>query len=343
MSSADLTELLRASRPAAPETLKERVRAMSSAPPARTSWTRYAVRLPRLRLAVPALAATAVAAAALVAVIRPAHDNRATDALQRQELTNKLDTTGSQVQKAAAPSLAAGAATPTPSTGDRAVDYQAQIGIEVSDTDALSAATKRATTIARSLGGYVLSSQYSATESGRAMVTVRVPTARVQDALAQLTGLGKITSQQVQIQDLQEQLDRLAQQAAVLRGRIAHITALLGNPDLTSTRRAQLETQRAQLQADLRTLRQQESGVSHQAAFATIQLTLATKEGAGTPVPASRARRTLDEAGRILAWEGVALLYGLVVAGPFALVAGIVWLGARLRRRGEEQRLLARP
>ena len=100
--------------------------------------------------------------------------------------------------------------------------------------------------------------------------------------------------------------------------------------------------QRDALQASLRTIRQESTGISQRAALATIQLTLTSGEQSVAPVPASRARRTLDEAGRILAWEGVAVLYGLVVIAPFGLLAGIVWLTARLRRRSAEERLLAR-
>ena len=146
----------------------------------------------------------------------------------------------------------------------------------------------------------------------------------------------------MQIQDLQEQLDQLAREITVLRGRIAHITALLANQHLTAERRVQLETQRAELQSSLRSLRQQSTGVSKQAALATIQLDTGDEGRLGVPAPASRVRRTLDEAGRILAWEGVALLYGLVVVGPFALAGAAIWLAARTRRRGEERRLLAR-
>jgi TolA-binding protein len=146
----------------------------------------------------------------------------------------------------------------------------------------------------------------------------------------------------VQIQDLQEQLDQLSRQIAVLRGRIAHITALLADPNLTPDRRAQLETRRAQLQTDLRSTRLQSAGISKQASLATIQLTIATKQKSATPAPASRLRRTLHEAGRILTWEGVALLYCLVVAGPFALAGALAWFGARMRRRSIENRLLAR-
>jgi len=39
-------------------------------------------------------------------------------------------------------------------------------------------------------------------------------------------------------------------------------------------------------------------------------------------------------------WEGVAVLYALVVAGPIALVALLAWLARRLVRRREDERLL---
>jgi len=42
----------------------------------------------------------------------------------------------------------------------------------------------------------------------------------------------------------------------------------------------------------------------------------------------------------VLAWEGIALLYALVVAGPFILLGVLVWLALRLRRRQVETRLL---
>ena len=354
MTSTDITELLRSSRPVAPDGLRERVRAIAAAKPAPSPFARF--RLPRLRLVVPAVAASAVAAAALIAVVRPGHQPQTTLEAATQPATTELTfaaTTEATDQaraqnKAPAKTVqhgtAIGAGTrtaPTPTTG-RAQDYQAQIGIEVKDTDALSAATMRAMTIAQNLGGYVVASQYAASATGSASLTLRVPAAKVQDAIAQLSALGKLTSQQVQIQDLQEQLDQLAREVVVLRGRIAHITALLASSNLTAERRAQLQARRDQLQTDLRRIRQQSANVSTQASLATIQLTLVTKEHSATPAPASRVRRTLDQAGRILTWEGVALLYGLVVGGPFAIVGAVAWAGARMRRKNVEGRLLAR-
>jgi len=348
MTSADITELLRSSRPVAPDALRERVRAIAATKPAPSPGSRF--RLPRLRLVVPAVATTALAAAALIAVVRPAHQ-RAVFETAKQPATTELTAPVTGQLRTQAPSAtpkqgaadfgATASTAPAPAAG-RAQDYQAQIGIEVKDTDALSTATKRAMTIAQSLGGFVVASQYASSDTGTASITLRVPAAKVQEAIAQLTALGKLTSQQVQIQDLQEQLDQLAREVTVLRGRIAHITALLANPNLTPERRAQLTARRAQLQTDLRRIRQQSAGVSQQASLATIQLALATKNKSEVPAPASRVRRTLDEAGRILTWEGVALLYGLVVVGPFVLFGALAWVGTRMRRRNVESRLLAR-
>src|SRR5262249_55016244 len=126
-----------------------------------------------------------------------------------------------QAQQALAPATKQAAsvgAAPAPTPG-RAVDYEAQIGVEVKDAGALSGATARAQAIARDLGGYVVSVEYASADTGNASLTLRVPTAKVQTAIAQLTGLGTITSQQVQIQDLQDELDQLAQRIAVLHGR----------------------------------------------------------------------------------------------------------------------------
>ncbi|MGH3036116.1 MAG: hypothetical protein ACRDMU_02950 [Gaiellaceae bacterium] len=56
-------------------------------------------------------------------------------------------------------------------------------------------------------------------------------------------------------------------------------------------------------------------------------------EAAHRPRPA----QALD----VLAWEAVATLAILVVLAPFALVAAAVWATRHVRRRREEERLLA--
>ena len=147
--------------------------------------------------------------------------------------------------------------------------------------------------------------------------------------------------QQAQIEDLQATLDQLDRRITVLRARIAHITALLTDTTLTSVRRAELEAQRTELQDALRGTHQSRAGTANDARYATIQLQLQTAAKALAPPP-SDVDRILRKAGRILALEAVAVLYALVIVGPFAIVATALAFAARARRRGEETRLLAR-
>ena len=87
--------------------------------------------------------------------------------------------------------------------------YEAELSLQVDDTEALSTATKRAQQIARSHGGSVASLQYDAPSAGvgTAQITLRVPTARVESAMAQLSQLGTIVGQRYGIDDLQQQAD----------------------------------------------------------------------------------------------------------------------------------------
>src|SRR5678815_4932934 len=109
---------------------------------------------------------------------------------------------------------------PAPFAG-RAQRYSASLTLSVEDTDALSEATQRALSIARDLGGYVLSVQYATGTEGAASLTLRVPSTRAADAVTRLSALGTILAQNVQIDDLQESLDTLEGQLERLQAQIA--------------------------------------------------------------------------------------------------------------------------
>ena len=345
MTAANLTAQIRAAKPIAPDGLRDRVRAIAMAEPAPAFRARLRVpglRLPRLRIVLPVTAATAVAAAAAIAFVHPRE--------QQQNVLSALNPATTELSAgakgastpsatdAATPSFKAAA--PTPAAG-RATRYAAQLTISVKNGNALSDATTRAQSIVRDLGGYVVNVSFASAEAGNSSLTLRVPTARVQDALTRLAALGRVVSQQAQIEDLQATLDQLDRRITVLRARVAHITALLTDTTLTSVRRAELGAQRTELQDALRGTHQSRSGTANEARYATVQLQLQTAAKAIAPPP-SDADRILGQAGRILAWEGAAVLYALVIAGPFAVVAAAFAFTARARRRGQETRLLAR-
>jgi hypothetical protein len=76
-------------------------------------------------------------------------------------------------------------------------------------------------------------------------------------------------------------------------------------------------------------------------AVVTIELTVLTPEaGVAAPAP-SRLERTLDEALDVLVWEGVIVLALAIVLAPIALLGLAAWLGQRLYRRREDERLLS--
>jgi hypothetical protein len=212
----------------------------------------------------------------------------------------------------------------------------------VAGSDELSRATQRALTIMRSLGGYVVETSFDTQgDSGTSSLVLRVPTAKIQEAIVRISELGTIISQRVSIQDLGAQIDELARQEAVLAGEIARLEKQLARDDLTPEERALYRARLVERRGELAQVRALQAQSREEARFATVSLALRTDEAAAVPATPSRIDTALDEAASILAWEGIALLYAIVVAGPFVLLGVGLWLAARTRRRRDDERLLA--
>ncbi len=333
-SSPDLIHELRASRPSAPLELRSRVREIAAAQPKPAPWASW--RLPSRRgvlVAVPAAVALAFATAGVIGLA--SSDVPRTEALRQSGAADAPATT--EAGKQASPSQDATAL----SAGDRAQRVSATLTVEVSDSDAVSRAAQDALDLTRSLGGHVVSSSVTTGDEGSAQITVRVPVAKVQDAITGLSGLGRIVSQQVTIDDLQATLDELENREATVRSEIARIRARLETETLDAQTEAVLRAKLSTLRAELTELRAGISSTEAEARMSTIQLTVVTPGAFGAVAPPSRIDRAVDEALNVLAWEGVIALGMLIVLAPFALVAFAAWLGRRLYRRHEEERLLA--
>jgi Domain of unknown function (DUF4349) len=331
-SSPDLIHELRASRPSAPVYLRASVRELATEQPARPRWASWRIPIGRGALiAVPAAVAVAIAAAGVVGLSR-------SDA----PVVSGENAPTTKAQAVPAPTFGAfGVGAADSATGGRAQRVSATLTVEVRDSTAVSRAAQDALDLTRSLGGYVVSSSVTTGEQGNASLTVRVPVARVQDAITGLSGLGRIVSQQVTVDDLQVQLDQLEHRRASLVEQITRITARLDSGDLDAETTAALEARRRALRSELRSVRSQLAGTTAEARMSTIQLSIVTPEASGAVVADSRIDRTIDQALNVLAWEGVVALGMLIVLAPFALVGLAVWLGRRVYRRHEEERLLA--
>ncbi|HUF02322.1 MAG TPA: DUF4349 domain-containing protein [Gaiellaceae bacterium] len=336
-ASPDLIRELEASRPTASPALRARVRELAAQEPARSAgswawWPRLPIRRAAL-VALPAAAALALVSAGAIGLSRSDNGREVLDG-RTESLAANQALPGATVPEGAP---AAGSLTDL----DRAQRINATLTLEVRDSDAVSRAAQEALDLTRALGGHVVSSSVTTGSNASATLLVRVPVANVQSAITQLSALGSIVSQQIQVEDLQATLDQLRERHAGLRAQIARITARLESGSLDPETRAALEARRKTLRNELAVLRRNLSSTNAESRAATIQLTIATPDVLGTSAIPSRLDRTLDEALNVLAWEGIVALAVAIVLAPFALVALAAWLARRLYRRHEEESLLA--
>ena len=336
--SETLLREIRTTKPSAPPALRERVRELARQAPEPEPWWRRLSPRRFLLVAAPVTAALALGSATVIGLTQDgAVGGGADEAVSSEPLLERASpaqqdsaasgpAAGGSAEGSAPPS--AGALAPTPGRLQR---YDAQLSLRVEDVEELSAATQQAMRIARSLGGTVASVSYDSgsSEVGTAQLTLRVPIARVQQAVVQLSALGTILGQRYGIEDLQPAADDLARQIEETQARIAQLQSTLTNASLTPSEAAVLRARLAEARRQLTDLRS--------ARLATVQLSLTTEELLAAPAERGALDRVVD----ILRWEAVALLYALVVVGPFALLALAVWALLRVRRRREERRLLA--
>jgi len=341
MSAAEHAELIRELRAlpsAAPERLRERVRALGEPAPRRAL---PSVPWRRSLLVLTPVCLVAVLGAAVV------HGLLNSGAPKPQRLSVAALDHGSSVQWGASGGVAApNAFAPglTPPTAGRHQDYQASMTIRVKDLDALTDRTNEAMRVARSFGGYVVSLQQS-TQSGRpgeADLTLRIPVARVESALVQLSELGTVLSRQVSIVDLEQALQQ--QRARILRLKlyIARATEQLKG-DLPADVRLRLELQLQAARQSLAEAIRSDKSTLNRAALSTVSLALTTQH-AEVPAPKSgtgRFERAARDAGSFLASVGAVVLFLLIVLAPVLVLVAAMVLGMRAYRRREERRLLA--
>jgi hypothetical protein len=349
---------------APPAELRARVRSLSAAPAVAPAATR---RLPRFSFGPPrrlvpvlggGLAIAAVIAGVLITQTRPSAERVADPNLKAadQELAPVVDS-GSRDRKvvqqpAFAPATTSqglvqappsASAAPLPD-GQRAQDYAASLRLSVGSVAQLSRSTQTVLDTVRSLGGAVETVDYGTPSagSGSALIAVRVPVARAQEALTRFSGLGTITAQQVQIRDLQTGLDQESNRARALRHRIALIKAKLLSPTLTAEDRAALEGRLADSQTGLESVLRGIHATQQRAAFARFSLELDTGRGTAVSPPAHPGafEGTADDALGVISVVGRGALFAAIVGGPFLLIAGGAWWLARRVRRRAARRLL---
>jgi hypothetical protein len=341
MSASELTveRLLRAHAPHAPETLRERVLALESAPQRRHTPSRRLVLV-----ALPAALAIAVLAAVVHGVVGSGSPRAVPATKSFSAPTQGSASVGSSgtVRSSVHASADSTQAQTAPSLGApaRLQHTDASLQVRVRDVDALAAATSRATRIATSLGGYAQSVDYRTPNggAGASYLELRVPAQNVKTAIARLGALGTLVSQELSVTDLQQTFRTQSEQIAQLRRRVAALHAALTGVSLPEAQKVLLQIQLAESKRAFAQRLNARKGTISAGTTAQISLVIGT-EKAIAPVAHHRGRlgRMMHSAVGFLALEGIILLYALIVISPLALVAAAIWAW----RRRSVERLLA--
>jgi hypothetical protein len=328
MQSPELAMELRSSRPTVSAELRERVHAVATHPPPETRQFAFPFKRAAL-VAAPAVLALAVGGALVHGFVSSGSPPRVSAGSNRTSLVAP-NAAGAALGSRSA---AEGFGDTIPSSGGRLQQYAASLRVQVKDLGALSDATKRAMRVARLLGGYVASVEYSAPQNGRggASIVVRVPVDRVQDAVAEYSALGTILAQHVSIVDVTKVVEEQAREIARLQADIARLEA----GGVTPAERPQLDADKARLAY----LNKRKAATVRRAQLARVSLELTTKPKESA-APVGRFDRTLSDAGGVLLREAEILAYVLIVAGPLLLIGAVGILAARSQRRRLERRLL---
>jgi hypothetical protein len=312
--SPDLLTALREETPNAPSELRDRVALIAAGPPP----PRRTFTLRRTLLwSAPAAAVASLAAAVVIGVLTsssPPPRPAASPPVGNTEQKVPPAAPAPRRRALARPETFKADLPPNPARG-RAQDVQTSLRILVDDPNDLSAATQRALRTTRRLGGYVVTVNYGTPEptEGTANFRVRIPVSRVQAAVVQFSGLGRILAQQTQITDLQQRLDDITRQI-----------------------------RRTKDKARIAALRRERTELNRRAAYATVDLALTTHEPEEAAAAPSRFDRAVDDAVGVLTAELAIGAYILIVVSPFLLLLAAGLAGSRAYRRYLDQRLLER-
>jgi hypothetical protein len=347
----DLVRELRGARPQPPAALAERVARIADAPAAPRRELRW--RRPALVLVpVATLALAGIGASLLLGKDSPNNVAVGSTAEHAQALKTlsgaavaAQDTRRGFVPSAAPARKAATNGTALAPAPFRATEEHASFTLQVDDRNALGSATQQAMRIVRALGGYVVTAQTAQPGDGQgdSTLTVRVPIGHVQQAIARLSALGHILSQDIQLQDLQAPINRQRDRMQQLGAAIGLLEHELATQPLAVEARSRVETQLALDRAQLAAAQRAAAALAKRGRLATIDLSLTTRHSTDIAPPAhpGQAQRTLTRAWHLLGRELAYVAAGLLLLAPLAVIAALAVLVRRTWRRREEARLLA--
>jgi hypothetical protein len=297
-----------------------------------------------LPLLTGSLASAAVAAVVVVVILAGGGGSGPSDSTTAEVLSSQ--SSGAPMSREssgaeAGASADSSAAAPAPAGSEpRRVERQAQLTVSI-ERGRFDDAAGRVPQIAAAANAIIDSSRVSSDSGGgEATYTLRVPVTRLNDTLAQLSKLGRVTARDETGYDItgavvstEDRLDDLRAERDSVRRQLAAETDADKAQEL-SRRLNALRDEVARVRGEAIRLQQRTS-------YATVNLTLDERR-AGDSASAGDDDKggiagALDDAGRILGGMAAVGIVALAVALPVALLVVLLWKGtAVLRRRRRE-------
>jgi uncharacterized protein DUF4349 len=250
-----------------------------------------------------------------------------------------------QAQKDAAGGAGTTSSTAAPAapqaSRSRKVERSTRLELTTTDVQDTADGVVRAT---QASGGFVQSSQVASGDgNGNATFVLRVPTARLDDAIARLSKLGHVRSLQQSSQDITGAYDsastRLAEARAERRGLLRAIAKATTAQEISSLRARIADNRR-----EIARYQREFEAVRNRANYATVEVDVTGRPHKSQPAPGGGSWSPGDaahDAVRVLEVSAGVALIGLAVLVPLALLGAAAGLGASAYRRRRREAALS--
>jgi hypothetical protein len=242
-------------------------------------------------------------------------------------------TSSGAAARQSAPSLTATAPAPAASQQDRKVQRAADLTL-TSKPDDVQKTADGVVRETQAAGGYVQRSDIATRDGGgEATFTLRIPSARLDDTLAQLSKLAHVGALSQNATDITSAVVSAADQLADARTERAALLLALGK----ATTSRQIASLKARLADNRSEIAQRKGALDAQRRRADLATVSVTVQGTGTATKkddgAWTPRDALHDAGRVLEIAGGVALIALAVLAPLAILAALALLAGRMLRR----------
>src|SRR6266545_4186693 len=294
----ELVRRLRTLPTAAPDDVRERVRALGEPAQQPRLWDRLLAAPWRRSLLVlaPVCVLGLVSAAVVHGVLNSGSQREAAVTSPSGAVRAVPGSSGGR--EVLQPEFSSRLPTPAPNP-NRYQDYEAWMRVRVKDLDSLTERTNEAMQVVRSYGGYVASVEQStsAGQPGQADLVLRVPVVHVEDALMRLSGLGTVVERHLSIRDLEQVVQ---QQLFIARA----TEALKGS--LPADVRLRLQLQLEEARRNLSRTTNANRATLREASMSRISLTFTTQKAVGATKTGGtgRVERAARDAASFLAAAG---------------------------------------